>query len=291
MSTIVDDVRAAVRVTLTPPPGAQTAAVGMQEALVATATLLLALWVGKHLAAITGAGSVIFTLIAAFQLYAPLHLIQRAGEAPESHGIHVHGVLLGPVAALRGLVVRGLRRRRRRRPRWALPLTRLLAHYGRGASLRGAAFLEDIGRAVVVAIVTFAPFALGHHLWQTLVFHHQFGAFQAPDDLHITLLKQVFLIALPEELFYRGFLETRLERVWPTRRTILGIPLGRAVVVASALFALGHFVGEYNPARLGPFFPAFIFSMLVRRSRSITGAILYHGLANSFSYFLAYCYH
>lgn len=265
---------------------------GMKEALKATAVLLLALWIGKHLARATGGGDVIFTAIAAFQLYVPLWLIQRSGEAPESHGIHVHGLLLGPVAALRRFIVRRRRRNHRggqRRPRrWPL---RLLAHYGRGKEtrLRWRPLFEDLGRAAVVAIVTFVPFAVAHHFWQQWL-GHEFRGFHEPDDLRIMLLKQTFLIALPEELFYRGFLETRLERVWPTQRTFLGLPLGRTVVVASALFALGHFLGEYNPARLGPFFPAFVFSMLVRRSRSITGAVTYHGLSNAFSYFLAFGY-
>ncbi len=261
---------------------------GQREALLATCGLLLSLWVGKHLANATGLGDVIFTLIAGFQLYVPLWLIQRAGESPESHAIHTHGLLLGPIAALRGVVVRGRRRRRRRgRPG---PFSRLLAHYGRGATLRPRPFLEDIGRAVVVAAVTFPLFLVGHHFWQEFMGARYHG-FHIPDDLGMVLLKQVFLIALPEELFYRGFLETRLERVWPTRRFLFGLPLGRTVVMASFLFALGHFLGEYNPARFGPFFPAFVFSMLVRRSRCISGAILYHGLSNAFSYYLNAGYH
>jgi hypothetical protein len=254
---------------------------GAREALWASLGLLLALAIGKPLAKATGLGDVIFTLIAAYQLYVPLWLVQRAGEAPESHAIHAHGVLLGPIAAVRALVVRRRRRRRRRgRPD---ALARLLAHYGRGAQLRGRAFLEDIGSAVAMGAVTFPLFVVGHHAWQGFL-GRSFAAFVFPVDLHIVLLKNTFLIALPEELFYRGFVEHRLERLWPTRRFVLGIPLGRTVFVASAMFALGHFLGEWNPARLGPFFPAFLFSLLTRRSRSITGAVCYHGMSNAFSH-------
>jgi membrane protease YdiL (CAAX protease family) len=272
-----------------PPPGESRALAlhGAREALVAAAGLLALLWIGKHLARATGLGDVIFTLIAAYHLYVPLWLVQRAGQTPESHAIHTHGVLLGPVAALRALVVRA-RRRARRHGRPGV-LARALAHYGRGARLDGRAFLEDIGRAVVFAAITFPAFVVGHHVWQ-LLFGHRFVDLGAPADLHIVLLKNVFLIALPEELFYRGFIEHRLERIWPTRRHILGIPIGRTVVLTSVFFALGHFLGEYNPARLGPFFPAFLFSSLTRRSRSIAGAILYHGLSNAFSYLAASWY-
>lgn len=253
----------------------------------ASVGLLFALAVGKPLAKATGLGDVIFTLIAAYQLYVPLWLIQRAGEAPESHGIHAHGVLLGPIAALRAIVVRSHRRRRSRgRPG---VVGRTLAHYGRGARLRGGAFLEDIGRAVAIGAMTFPLFTVGHHLWQGWL-GRSFVDVGVPDDLHVVLLKNTFLIALPEELFYRGFVEHRLERRWPTRVFVLGVPLGRTVVVASAMFALGHFLGEWNPARLGPFFPAFLFSLLTRRSGSITGAVAYHGMSNAFSHLAASWY-
>ena len=62
----------------------QDARAGAKEALQATVVLLLSLWIGKHLANATGLGNIIFTGIAAFQLYVPLWLIQRAGEAPEA---------------------------------------------------------------------------------------------------------------------------------------------------------------------------------------------------------------
>jgi membrane protease YdiL (CAAX protease family) len=273
---------------------------GAREALLATVGLLAALAVGKPLARATGLGDVIFTAIAAYHLYVPLWLVQRAGESPESHAIHAHGVLLGPFAALRSVVVQSRRHGRRGRARGKRqgqglrqgllgPLSRFLAHYGRGARLRGHGFLEDVGRAVVLGALTFPLFFVGHHVWQGML-GRSFAGAEMPGELAVVLLKNTFLIALPEELFYRGFVEHRLERRWPTRRFVLGIPVGRAVIVTAALFALGHFLGEWNPARLGPFFPAFLFSFLVRRSGSISGAVCFHGLSNAFSYLVASWY-
>ncbi len=185
------------------------------------------------------------------------------------------------MAALRRHLVLARRRRpgRGRRPG---KLAELLATYGRGARFRPRALFKDVGLALLIAAVTFPPFAVGHHYWQM-----HFGApgyhFTVPPDIVSTLLKNTFLIALPEEMFYRGFLEHRLEKLWPTTRYVWIIPLGRTVFLASAMFALGHFVGEYNPARFGPFFPAFVFSGLTRKGKSITGAVLYHGMSNAFS--------
>lgn len=263
---------------------------GAREALVAAIALLVLLGGGKHLVAAVGFGEVFFTAVAAYQIYVPLWLSQRRGEAPEAYGIHAHGLLLGPVAALRARIVRGLRRRGRAAAKKPGPVRKVLALYGRGARFRPHELMRDVGLALVVALLTFPPFALAHHFWQL-----HFGApgytFVVPGDIVVTLLKNVFLIALPEEMFYRGLVEHRLERLWPTRHHVWIIPLGRTVFLASALFAVGHFLGEYNPARLGPFFPAFVFSGLTRRGKSITGAVLYHGMSNAFSTLLFAGYH
>jgi len=262
---------------------------GAREALLASAALLLVLTVGKHLAAFVPRGSdLVYVAAAGFQILVPLSLIQRRGEAPESHRVHAHGLLLGPIAALRALIVRRRRRRRwRGRPG---PSMRMLARYGWGAKLRPRALAIDLGRALLLALVVFSPIVLLRDLWSGPL-AHLLGVrvlFAEPRalslvDLGATLLTNTFLVALPEELFYRGFLEARLERWWPTRFAPLGVPLSRTVVLASALFALGHFLGEYDPLRLGPFFPAFLFSMLARKSGSIAGAVLFHGMANTFS--------
>lgn len=257
---------------------------GAREALIAAGVLLVLLGGGKHIVGAIGLGELFFTAVAAYQIYVPLWLTQRRGEPPESHGIHAHGLLLGPVAALRARIIRSLRARGKSlgRSRRAGPIRRVLALYGRGAHFRARPFMMDVGRALLVAAITFPPFAIGHHYWQM-----HFGApgyhFAVPAGIAVTLLKNTFLIALPEEMFYRGFIEHRLERLWPTKHMWWVIPLSRTVLLASALFAVGHFLGEYNPARLAPFFPAFVFSGLTRKSGSVCGAVLYHGMSNAFS--------
>ena len=95
-------------------------------------------------------------------------------------------------------------------------------------------------------------------------------------------LTHIFGVALPEETFYRGYLQPRLEAKWPPKTLIFGATVGRAAIVTAALFALGHFLGEWNPLRLGPFFPALVFSWQRNRTGSILGAISFHGLCNIF---------
>lgn len=91
---------------------------------------------------------------------------------------------------------------------------------------------------------------------------------------------EVFAVALPEEVFHRGYLMSALEERWPPRRRVLGAPLGLAAVLASLLFAVGHLVGMAEVARLATFFPALVFSWLWRRSGSLWAPALFHAAAN-----------
>lgn len=86
-------------------------------------------------------------------------------------------------------------------------------------------------------------------------------------------------VAIAEEFFYRGYLTLRLEERWPARARVLGAPLGRAALLAAALFALGHLLVP-APWRLAVFFPALLFAWLRARTGTVAGAALCHWLCN-----------
>lgn len=256
--------------------------------LKAGALLLLGLWAGKVLVGMNEiAGQLCLTLMIAFQLYVPYTLLQRKGLNPEKEGLHVHGLILGPIAGLRKWAVYGLKEKRLWRFVFIKPIRQWLAYHGRHAALRPTPLLGDLKRVMMLVLITFPPFAIGHHFFQIHVGGHSEGfAFQLPPDLFVFVIFQILLVALPEELFYRGFMLVSLNKSWPNKAYLFGIPIGRAVIVSSLFFALAHFVGEYNVLRLGPFFPAFLFSYLMLKSQSLLGAISYHALSNIFSQIL-----
>jgi membrane protease YdiL (CAAX protease family) len=109
------------------------------------------------------------------------------------------------------------------------------------------------------------------------------GAFQLPPSFLLSALNQLVVVAIPEELFFRGYLLTRLEERWPSRRRLFGAPVGWALVVSSLLFALGHLVVVPNPQRLAVFFPALVFGWMRARTGSIAAGAAYHALCNLFA--------
>ena len=104
-----------------------------------------------------------------------------------------------------------------------------------------------------------------------------------PPDFALVALTQLVVIAVPEELFFRGYLQTRLEERWPPGRRLFGAPVGRALLVSSLLFAVGHVLVDLNPQRVAVFFPALVFGWMRARTGSIAAAATFHALCNLYS--------
>jgi membrane protease YdiL (CAAX protease family) len=94
------------------------------------------------------------------------------------------------------------------------------------------------------------------------------------------VLVHLLVIALPEETFYRGFVQARLAPLFRRRVRILGADVGGHVVIASALFALSHLVAIPAPFRLAVFFPGLLFGWLRERTGSLVAPIVLHCASN-----------
>jgi uncharacterized protein len=106
---------------------------------------------------------------------------------------------------------------------------------------------------------------------------------QLPPEIALSALTQIVVIALPEELFFRGYLQGRLDERWPPRRRLAGAPVGWSIVVTSALFALGHVLVDFDPQRLAVFVPGLVFGWMRARTGSIAAGASFHALCNVYS--------
>jgi membrane protease YdiL (CAAX protease family) len=146
---------------------------------------------------------------------------------------------------------------------------------------------SELGFVLVVALVVFPPFWVGFRAWWSPVMPFR------PASLSVLAqdaLGQWLVIALPEEAFYRGYLQTRLDEAWPPRFRLLGTLVGPGLVVTSAVFALGHVATEFHPNRLAVFFPSLLFGWMRSRRRGIGAPAAFHALCNLFASYLARSY-
>ena len=123
-----------------------------------------------------------------------------------------------------------------------------------------------------------------HVLCPTAAWHgFSRGHIQLPPGTLVSLLNQIVVVALPEEIFFRGYLMGKLDERWPGRVRLFGAPVGWALPVSALLFAFGHFLVDFNPQRLAPFFPGLLFGWMRIRARSVAAGTLFHALCNVLS--------
>lgn len=142
-------------------------------------------------------------------------------------------------------------------------------------------FGQAMGWALLLSAITFVPFYFGWRL-----FWHPRGSFawHVPWTESLNeIAGQVVIIALPEEAFYRGYLQSEIDRALPYRVRFLGADVGPAIVLTSVIFALGHFATIHEPTRLAVFFPSLVFGWLRARTRGVGAGIAFHAACNVFS--------
>jgi membrane protease YdiL (CAAX protease family) len=173
-------------------------------------------------------------------------------------------------------------------PWWGLGDGRTWRAWGRGA-------LWALGLAAIV----FPLFALGFRAFAELLPALPGGAARSlapyvgapaftprvPPDLALRAAAQLLVVALPEELLYRGFVQTAWARAPGRTVRVLGAELGPGFLQTQALFALGHLV-VLQPWRLGTFFPGLLFGWLRARTGGLAAPVLFHALSNLFMLFL-----
>lgn len=137
---------------------------------------------------------------------------------------------------------------------------------------------------LVLALLVFPPFWYGFKL-----FWHAKMPFvlRPPKSVLDEVAGQLLVVALPEEAFFRGYLQTRLDAAWGKRFKFLGAELGWGWLVSAVIFAIGHLLTTPMPTRLAVFFPALLFGWLRARTGGIGAGVLFHAVCNMYSATLA----
>ncbi|MHB1847190.1 MAG: myxosortase MrtX [Deltaproteobacteria bacterium] len=185
------------------------------------------------------------TWAAVLFLYLPVLAMRRRGESPEDYGLRAPRPWrsVGYFLAVAGVVF----------PLYA---------FGFFGFVRAMPHLPPHWRALLGPYVGAGHFALR---W--------------PRRFPLQILDQLLVVALPEELFYRGYLQQRLKLRFGPGVPLFGIHVGAAFLWTQALFALGHLVEPY-PWRLAVFFPALLFGWLRERTGDLSAGILLHASSN-----------
>ena len=146
--------------------------------------------------------------------------------------------------------------------------------------------LTDFGawwRALRLALqwfgVMLVPWLIVYHLYQTVFFGHEVGP-EFPEGFFQLVAFHVFFVAIPEEFFYRGYFQTRLNEVLPKNGRIGGIPYGNSRWITSLFFAFGHSLVTFQWWHFSIFFPGLLFGLLREKTGGVLAAAFFHALCN-----------
>jgi len=140
-------------------------------------------------------------------------------------------------------------------------------------------FFRSVRTFLIIGIVIFPLFLFGAHFYETLFLNKEYFSSSFP-KFFSTLLIQVVLIAFPEEFFFRGWLQTFLNRFFKKRWSLLGTPIGAAWLLTALIFAFSHSLITFQWWHFAIFFPALAFGWLRERTGGITAPILFHATSN-----------
>lgn len=142
---------------------------------------------------------------------------------------------------------------------------------------------HDVVVLVVTCLVVFPALALANHFFQDFAFQARYKGL--PQTAWLTyFINQLVMVALPEEVFFRGYLERELSKIFPLRSKIFGAPFGVACVLNAVVFAFSHSLITFQWWHFSIFFPALVFSWLRQKTGTLWMPVVFHALSNLFSY-------
>ena len=165
-------------------------------------------------------------------------------------------------------------------PLWLLVPLALLTLTRRSPERYGLTW-EQPGKVrfhLAVSVGVFGIYLAGHYLFARWWYGAGFEL-RLPPDFASMVLNQILVIALPEEFFFRGYLQTQFDRGLGTPYRFLGVNWGWGLPLAAALFALCHVVYG-GPVRLIVFFPGLFYGWLRAGTGTILVPVLYHAASN-----------
>lgn len=205
-------------------------------------------------------------VVAAIFLWTATHLAQRDVGGLDRYGIGLGG-LIGPGHDEGSPGPLGM-----------LELTRTL-----WAAVPMA--LREIGMAFIVIALVFPMFAVLFYLFHRP--EHPFH-WSPPEHLLSLTFSQLVIVALPEEAFFRGYLQTRLvdagaHAAEVSKKAKQRLRSAVPILVQAAYFGFIHVLVDLDPLRFSVFFPGLLFGVMRAERKGIGAAIVVHAASNLYS--------
>jgi uncharacterized protein len=129
-----------------------------------------------------------------------------------------------------------------------------------------------------LGLVLLSLYALGYAVISIFVWHETFAP-RLQEHAVEDLVRGFLVVALPEEVFFRAYVQSRWDFACGKPWRLFGAALGPGLAIQAVLFAACHLAtGDWT--RLRVFFFGLLAGWLRARSGSVLGPAAYHAVAN-----------
>ena len=128
--------------------------------------------------------------------------------------------------------------------------------------------------------LVFPPFLIANHFYQGLLFDREPLRIWPHDLIKDVFAYHLLYVALPEEFFYRGWMQGRLNQLWPRDRRLFGVAFGKGLWVTALLFTAGHSLVIFRWWHFSILVPALIFGWIRERSPNVLTSTVFHASCN-----------
>lgn len=101
-----------------------------------------------------------------------------------------------------------------------------------------------------------------------------------------TALFHIVFVGCTEEIFYRCYMQSNLNRIFGKRWSLFGVSFGPALFVTAVLFGIVHIVRWESPLGLLVAVPGLAFGFLREWSGGFVAPAVFHGLCNTVLFML-----
>jgi len=141
------------------------------------------------------------------------------------------------------------------------------------------AWVEAVRWNVVFVGVITVPYLVGYHLWTTVAMGQGYVGLWPSEPIKLVGY-HLFFVAIPEEFFYRGYLQSRLDEAWGTPWKVLGAKVGWGWLITCVIFAFGHSIVQFQWWHVFIVFPSLVFGWMRARTGGVICGSLCHAWSN-----------
>ena len=146
-------------------------------------------------------------------------------------------------------------------------------------AFRDPAWMQAVRLNAALIGIILVPWLVGYHLYQTRLFGYHFEGTLPTAPLRL-IGSHLFFAAIPEELFYRGYVQTRLDEAFGHPWRIAGASLGPGWLITCVIFAAGHSIVHFQWWHFAIVFPSLVFGWMRARTGQVAAGALFHAWCN-----------